>query len=194
MRRHIIWVALLALSLPTVQAQSTGPNSTAEESGFVENLLERAQQGEADAQLILGVMYANGRGVPEDDAEAVRWYTLAAEQGHAAAQSNLGVMYANGEGVPEDDAEAVRWYTLAAQQGHALAQLSLGVMYATGRGVPENSITAYAWINVAAAQGVEMARDARETIKETMTPKSIAEAQELSNRYWQSYGPDSQNR
>ena len=64
-------------------------------------------------------MYANGEGVPEDDAEAVRWLRLAADQGHADAQHNLGWMYANGEGVPEDDAEAARWYRLAADQGHA---------------------------------------------------------------------------
>ena len=60
-------------------------------------------------------MYANGEGVVEDDAEAVRWYRLAADQGHADAQYNLGLMYA--KGVPEDDAEAVRWYRLAADQG-----------------------------------------------------------------------------
>ena len=41
-------------------------------------------------------MYANGRGVEQDDAEAVKWYRLAAEQGGAAAQFNLGWMYANG--------------------------------------------------------------------------------------------------
>ena len=58
----------------------------------------------------------------EDDAEAVRWYRLAAEQGHASAQFNLGLMYARGLGVSEDDAEAVRWYRLAAEQGHASAQ------------------------------------------------------------------------
>ena len=68
-------------------------------------------------------MYADGEGVPEDDAEAVRWYRLAADQGLANAQYNLGVMYADGEGVPEDDAEAVRWYRLAADQGLANAQL-----------------------------------------------------------------------
>ena len=55
-------------------------------------------------------MYGQGYGVPEDDAEAVRWYQMAAEQGHAGAQYNLG--YADGEGVP-DDAEDVRWF----QQG-----------------------------------------------------------------------------
>ena len=64
--------------------------------------------------------------MPEDDAEAGRWYRLAAEQGDAAAQRNLGLMYANGRGVPEDDAEAVRWYRLAAEQGLASAQYSLG--------------------------------------------------------------------
>ena len=45
-----------------------------------------AEQGNAAAQGNLGRMYANGEGVPEDDAEAVRWYRLAAEQGYAAAQ------------------------------------------------------------------------------------------------------------
>ena len=43
-------------------------------------------------------MYADGYGVPEDDAEAVRWHRLAADQGHAGGQNNLGLMYANGEG------------------------------------------------------------------------------------------------
>ena len=62
-------------------------------------------------------MYANGEGVLKDDAEAVRWYRLAAEQGYAGAQNNLGLMYANGEGVLKDAAEAVRWYRLARRPG-----------------------------------------------------------------------------
>ena len=64
-------------------------------------------------------MYDNGEGVPENDAEAVKWYRKAADQGYAKAQSNLGVMYDNGEGVPENDAEAVKWYRKAADQGYA---------------------------------------------------------------------------
>ena len=59
-----------------------------------------AEQGDADAQSTLGFMYENGRGVPQDDAEAVRWYRLAAEQGNSLAQNNLGFMYGNGRGVP----------------------------------------------------------------------------------------------
>ena len=67
-------------------------------------------------------MYARGEGVPEDDAEAVRWYRLAAEQGLAAAQLNLGGSYANGEGVPEDHVLAYIWSNLAAAQGAEFAQ------------------------------------------------------------------------
>ena len=65
----------------------------------------------------LGVMYANGEGVPEDDAEAVRWYRLAAEQGHASAQFNLGLMYDTGEGVLKDSVLAHMWLNIAGANG-----------------------------------------------------------------------------
>ena len=61
-------------------------------------------------------MYVEGRGVPQDDAEAVRWHRRAAEQGYAVAQYNLGVMYAKGQGVGEDKVEAHMWLNLAAAQ------------------------------------------------------------------------------
>ncbi len=78
-----------------------------------------AEGGIATTQYNLGVMYAKGQGVRQDDAEAVKWYRLAAKQGHARAQYNLGVMYNEGRGVPQDYAEAVKWYRLAAKQGNA---------------------------------------------------------------------------
>ena len=52
-----------------------------------------AEQGDADAQKVLGDMYKQGQGVPRDYQEALKWYRLAAEQGNAKAQHNLGVMY-----------------------------------------------------------------------------------------------------
>ena len=61
-------------------------------------------------------MYRTGRGVPQDEAEAVRWYRLAADQGHAPAQGILGVKYLTGEGVSRDDVEAHMWLNLAAAQ------------------------------------------------------------------------------
>jgi uncharacterized protein len=78
-----------------------------------------ADQGNAAAQFTLGFMYAHGRGVPQDDALAAKWYRLAADQGHARAQNNLGAMYAHGRGVPKDAVLAYRWFNLAAAQGQA---------------------------------------------------------------------------
>jgi hypothetical protein len=65
-----------------------------------------AEQGNALAQLGLGVMYANGQGVPQDYAQAVVLYRKAAEQGDADAQTLVGLMYANGHGVSQDYAQA----------------------------------------------------------------------------------------
>ena len=113
-----------------------------------------AEQGDAEAQFNLGVMYRDGEGVPQDEAEAVRWFRLAAEQGLAVGQSNLGLMYATGRGVPQDEAEAVRWSRLAAEQGNALGQFNLGLMYATGRGVPQDEAEAVRWYRLVAEQGL----------------------------------------
>ena len=148
-----------------------------------------AEQGLAGAQYNLGVMYANGEGMPENDIKAVRWFHKAAEQGDADAQYNLGLMYDRGEGVPEDDAEAVRWFHKAAEQGDAGAQFLLGLMYDTGHGVKEDDIQAYAWISVAAAQGVENAKEVKDILTGEMTRAEIAEAQKLSRKYWEAFDP-----
>ena len=52
-----------------------------------------AEQGDADVQTLVGAMYSNGKGVPQDYTEAVKWYRLASEQGYGSAQYNLGIMY-----------------------------------------------------------------------------------------------------
>ena len=80
-----------------------------------------AEQGNANAQLNLGIRYDFGDGIPENDAEAVKWYRLAAEQGNANAQFSLGVMYSNGEGVPQNNTRAYVWFSVAATQGHQYA-------------------------------------------------------------------------
>ena len=58
-------------------------------------------------------MYADGKGVPQDYAVALRWYHLAAEQGSTEAQVNIGLMHAKGEGVPVDYIQAHAWFLLA---------------------------------------------------------------------------------
>jgi len=112
-----------------------------------------AEQGYAVGQYNLGILYANGQGVPQNHVEAAKWYRLAADQGHAAAQYNLGASYANGQGVPQDHVEAAKWYRLAADQGYAAAQNNLGVRYANGQGVPQDYTEAAKWYRLAADQG-----------------------------------------
>ena len=73
-----------------------------------------AVQGDALAQLNLGILCFNGRGVPQDYTEAAKWHHKAADQGNAQAQLNLGVMYARGQGVPPDYVESLKWLILAA--------------------------------------------------------------------------------
>lgn len=73
-----------------------------------------AEQGNAEAQTLLGAMYWSGEGVPRDHAEAAKWYLRAAQQGYARAQNDIGFMYGFGEGVPpRDDVKAYKWISLA---------------------------------------------------------------------------------
>ena len=83
-----------------------------------QGLKKLAEQGDANAQLNLGVMYDNGLGVTQDYKEAVKWYSKAAEQGHASAQNTMGVAYDYGQGVIQNYIQAHAWYNLAASQGN----------------------------------------------------------------------------
>ena len=146
-----------------------------------------AEQGLALAQHNLGFMYQQGRGVTQDDREAVRWYRAAAEQGNAKAQTNLGFMYYRGRGVARDDRQALRWYRAAAEQGDAEAQFNLGVMCATGKGVLQDHVQAYQWSQLAASSSTDGVREAaaviRDVMAKEMTREQIDEARRLA-REW----------
>lgn len=77
-----------------------------------------ANAGYVDAQWVLGMLYATGRGVRKDVIEAAAWIRKAAEQGRADAQWRLSYMYQKGEGVPKDPAQARAWLEKAARQGY----------------------------------------------------------------------------
>jgi uncharacterized protein len=98
----------------------------------LQHLRPLADQGDARARSILGLMYLHGRGVPQDASEAPNWLRRAADQGDAPAQFNLGLMYAEGQGVPQNHAAAAKWCRLAADHGYAQAQYNLGLAYAKG--------------------------------------------------------------
>ena len=133
--RNFLKTTLLAcvLSLCPVAPGSAGPGedgARAFERGDYATTLRLwrplAEQGNATAQYFIGLMYTEGKGVPQDDAVAVEWYRKAAEQGLADAQFALGFMYDEGKGVPQDDALAYMWFNLAAAQGNPPAPRSPG--------------------------------------------------------------------
>jgi TPR repeat protein len=116
-------------------------------------LYASAQGGNAASQNALATMYFNGRGAPQSDAEAARWYAKAAEQGHANAQNALGFLYFSGRGVAKDQPEGARWWLKAAAQGHATAQNNIGGAYRYGYGVEKNEAEAVKWYRRSAEQG-----------------------------------------
>jgi TPR repeat protein len=163
---------------------------TAVAASFEDALSARklADQGNASAQYNLGTMYEAGQGVPQDYAEAVKWYRKAAEQGDAHAQNNLGTMYEAGQGVPQDYGEAAKWYRKAADQGAARAQYNLGVLYDKGQGVLQDYVEAHKWYDLAAAalseaEGREEATRGRDKCAAAMTPAQITEARKRA-REW----------
>ena len=82
-------------------------------------------QGDAKAQTSLGYCYESGEGAAQDNAEAVKWYRMAAAQGFPPAQCGLGYCYGTGKGVAQDHAEAARLFRMSATQGFAPAQFGL---------------------------------------------------------------------
>jgi TPR repeat protein len=142
-----------------------------------------AKQGQAAAQYHLGLLYANGQGVPKDDAQARQWYEKAAAQGHADAQANLGSLYDYGRGGPQDFKMAVRWYLRSANQGNDLAQRKLGLLYERGDGVPKDYVQAYMWYKLGAANGGKTAALQRDELAIRMTSDQLAEAKKLA-REW----------
>jgi TPR repeat protein len=73
------------------------------------------------------MFYRDGTDVPQDKAEAMRWFRKASDQGNADAQYFLGWMYHIGDGMPPDEADAVRWWRKSAKRGNETAKSMLVV-------------------------------------------------------------------
>jgi len=135
-----------------------------------------AEQGNADAQYRMGLIYYYGEGVPQDNKTALKWLTLAAEQGYAEAQYRLGGIFWD-----VNNKTALKWFTLAAEQGHVSSQSNLGSMYYLGDGVPEDNVYAYMWGHIAAFNGNEAWGRTRDKRFKEMTATQIAKAKKLAS-------------
>jgi hypothetical protein len=149
----------LAVVIVLLLVVVTGYSQSKAEKKDLAALTEKATDGDANAQLELGIRYLTGRGVAIEDAvQARNWFLKAADQGNSTAQFWLGEMFSTGWGIPEDKARAAIWYRKAAEQGLATAQFALGNMYESGRGAPLNHKEAVKWIQKAANQGLAPAK------------------------------------
>jgi len=87
-----------------------------------------ANEGNREAQSLLGEMYAFGQGVPQDYAKGIKWLMLAAEQNEPKAQYKLGMMTMYGQGFTRDFGRAAMWFILANASGHPKAKKQLAVV------------------------------------------------------------------
>lgn len=125
---------------------------------WLESARGPAEQGDADAQSLLGALFYFGDGVEQDYGEALRWFRLAAAQGDAYSQSSLGNMYRRGLAVDVDFAQAADWYRKAAAGGRRWAQYSLARLLESGEGVTTNPIAARRLYLLAANKDLDSAQ------------------------------------
>lgn len=124
LRVLLVAMTVLLIGAPPSLADFAG-GLEAYDAGDFESAFEAwkplADSGDAEAQIALAGLYANGLGVPQSFQRAKEWYRLAAEQGDPVAQLNLGDFYARGLGGPPDLVLAFVWLDRAARQGRTWA-------------------------------------------------------------------------
>lgn len=111
-----------------VKSTSRAPMPVAAVAGGLKGLRKLAEQGDATAQFSVGAAYAIGDDVPQDYAEAVRWFSMAAQQGHVVSQATLGAYYWAGRGVPQDQVKAYFWSVLAQAGGDEASKYRVSVL------------------------------------------------------------------
>ena len=124
--RHftLVWFLLITPALGEIE----NARDLMEENRFVEAMKElkpATQSGNAEAEELIGIMYAMGLGVERDDMRAFDWYLRASLKGHPGAQSGIGWYYEVGRGMPAPDlVRAYMWYVLSAIGGDPDAAIS----------------------------------------------------------------------
>jgi TPR repeat protein len=139
----LLSLAFLA-SIPPLQA----------ERSYWRQLRESAAGGEAEAQLILGLVYRDGwEGTIRPDTLAIRWRDLAAELDDSRPALVLALLQREKQPVPPDPAQAAKWLHLAAGRGDPYAQVILAEMLLEGNGVPADWRQGVSWMTKSAATG-----------------------------------------
>ncbi len=117
----------------------------------MKGLIQKAELGDASAQVQLAWKYDNGDGIRKSYRKAFEWYLKAAKLGHVTAQYNLNLSYLIGQGTAKDDKKAFYWAKKAADANDADAILAVGWHYHNGRGVKKDIRKAEHWYLKAAS-------------------------------------------
>jgi TPR repeat protein len=163
-------IAILLASLTMARAQSPEP--------YNHQLLKRARSGDAVSQPTIAEDFLHGRGVPKDNAQALKWFrssaaklafdvkdrkgvgcgyfSQAAGKGYGLARVEVAGCFRDGclsGSKCEREAKAAVWYSKAAKSGNVLAEYALGDLYLDGQGVGTDRVLALHWYQVAAQSG-----------------------------------------
>jgi len=142
-----------------------------------------AEQGNAEAQYLLGASYANASPPEQDYFKAERWLKAAAEQGHTDAMvdiAKLNLFYKK----ERDVKKAVRWYMKAADRGHPEGQFMTGTYYfSEDAGVEKDNVKAYMWWLLSAAKGHQLAKMMLEKSLVKISPGEVQKAEMLAKEW-----------
>jgi uncharacterized protein len=152
-------------------------------------VLQKANSGDAAAEIQMGESYAraganehNRDEAGKDYQQAAAWYKKAADQNNLAGEVHLAALYRDGgTGFARDMTQAAAWYKKAADQGDADAQATLGVLYSMGQGVTQSDAEAYFWLDLAAdVSGPNQEKYAanRQLVGQKITADELADVQE----------------
>ena len=141
-------------------------------------LRQAAAEGDARAQYMIALRFAEGEGTPQNLTEAARWLERAASAGLAPAQYRLAVMYERGQGVAKDLGRARSWYQVAAEKGNVKAMHNLAVNSSGREDGGADYALASKWYGEAAAYGLADSQFNLGILAEhgLGTPKNLPEA------------------
>ena len=186
------WVCAFTIMLCSQSSAATDLASAKhayEQKDYVtafKELTPLAEQGNADAQFLLGKMYWMGQGVLKDSAQAIKWLKASAAQGNADAQFYMGSYYL----LPHRDiAEGLKWLRLSAEQGNQDAQLLLGKTYMDGaRELPRDPVQGEMWLRLAARDNLPFYEAELEAAEKEMNPEQIAKGKALADAWKPKHG------
>ncbi len=116
-------IAVSIAASPSLSYAGLGEGTAAYESKdygkALQLLVPVAQQGNAQAQRLLGSMYLQGMGTPQNETDAAKWFRLAAAQGDGASMQSLASLLIQGRGVQYDVEEATQWFRRAQEVAQA---------------------------------------------------------------------------